>query len=82
MVESMEHRKGSIGLFLLVFFVAVGFGIAGLAIVPPGEIHSSVLILIAQILVLAGGVYGLSLNFNIKEGKMKAGKDEEKKESE
>ena len=43
-------------------------------IVPPnGVIDGSVLILIAQIFVLAASVYGFEVHFDIKEGKFDAG---------
>ena len=43
-------------------------------LIPPGGvISSSALILIAQIFVLAAGVYGMEVHFDIKEGQFHAG---------
>ena len=44
---------------------------------PGGVIDSSVLILIAQIFILAASVYGFEVHFDIKEGQFHAGKKEE-----
>ena len=44
---------------------------------PNGVIDGSVLILIAQIFVLAASVYGFEVHFDIKEGKFDAGHSEE-----
>ena len=41
------------------FVAAVGFGIAGFVVPPPGQIHDSVLYLIAQFLVLTASLFGV-----------------------
>ena len=68
-------KRGDPVTFFIIFFTAVAFAIAGLVIEPPGEIHSSMLILIAQLLVLAAGVYGFSFSVDIQKGKVEAGKE-------
>lgn len=52
-------------LSYLAFFAGVGFGIAGLALPPLGFIHSSVLILIAQLFILSAGFVGLDVKFDL-----------------
>jgi hypothetical protein len=52
-------------LAYLSFFAGIGFGIAGLALPPIGLIHSSVLILIAQLLVLTATLLGLNIKFDL-----------------
>lgn len=47
------------------FVAAVGFGIAGLIIPPPGELSGSVLLLISQFLVLSAGFIGMSLHVDL-----------------
>lgn len=47
------------------FIMAIGFGIAGIAIYPYGVIHGSVLILIAQLLVLSATFAGLNVKFDL-----------------
>lgn len=41
------------------FLAAVAFGVAGFIVPPPGEIHDSVLYLIAQFLVLTASLFGV-----------------------
>lgn len=41
------------------FVAAVGFGIAGFVVPPTGQIHDSVLYLIAQFLVLTASLFGV-----------------------
>lgn len=60
-------------MFLVLFFCGVGFGVWSMLIPPGGVISSSVLVLIAQIFVLAAGVYGMEVHFDIKEGQFHAG---------
>lgn len=61
----------------------MGFGIAGMAIPPIGFIHSSVLILIAQCLVLCATLLGLSVKFDLEKKHFSAGhSNKSKKESE
>ena len=59
---STDHK---IILAYLSFLAGIGFGIAGLAVPPIGLIHSSVLILIAQLLVLCATLLGLSVKFDL-----------------
>lgn len=47
------------------FIAAIGFAIAGIAIYPYGVIHGSVLILIAQLLVLSATFAGLNIKFDL-----------------
>lgn len=65
--------KSRIWIFLVLFFCGVGFGVWSMIIPPGGVISSSVLILIAQIFVLAASVYGFEVHFDIKEGQFHAG---------
>ena len=73
-------KRGDPVTFFTIFFVAVAFAIAGVIIEPPGEIHSSLLILIAQFLVLAAGVYGFSFQVDIQKGRASAGKENTEEE--
>lgn len=75
-------KRGDPKTFFIIFFTAVGFAVAGLLFPPPGQIDNSLLILIAQLLVLAAGVYGISFQVDIQKGKASAGKDEESQEDE
>ena len=68
-------KRGDPLTFFVIFFVAVGFAVAGLLFPPPGQIDNSLLILIAQFLVLAAGVYGFSFTVDIQKGKVEAGKE-------
>lgn len=52
-------------LAYLSFIAGIGFGIAGLVVPPIGYIHSSVLILIAQLLVLCATLLGLNIKFDL-----------------
>lgn len=72
-------KRGNPVIFLIIFFTAVGFAAWGMLTPPPGEIANSLLILIAQFLVLAASIYGFEVHFDIKEGRFHAGhkKDEE-----
>lgn len=70
-------KGGNPILFLIIFFTAVAFAIAGLLFPPPGQIDNSLLILIAQFLVLSASIYGFELHVNVKEGKVDAGKVKE-----
>ena len=45
------------------FLAAVGFGIAGFIVPPPGEVHDSVLYLIAQFLLLTASILGVGAMF-------------------
>ena len=56
--------KIQIILAIASFVAAVGFGIAGFIVPPEGEIHDSVLYLIAQFLVLTGSLFGVGAIFS------------------
>ena len=73
-----SQRKHKIPVFIFLFLCGVGFGAWGMLTPPGGVIDGSVLILIAQIFVLAASVYGFEVHFDIKEGQFHAGhrKDE------
>lgn len=63
-----ENPKDNVKLNLALgsFFFSICFGIAGFIVPPMGEINSSVLYLIAQLLVLCAtflGLDGLGLHF-------------------
>ena len=45
------------------FMAAVGFGIAGFIVPPPGQVHDSVLYLIAQFLLLTASILGVGAMF-------------------
>lgn len=75
-------KRGDPKTFFIIFFTAVGFAVAGLLFPPPGQIDNSLLILIAQFLVLSAGVYGISFQVDLQKGKASAGKDEESKDDE
>lgn len=48
------------------FIAAIAFAIAGFVVPPPGEIHDSVLYLIAQFLILTASIFGVGsmISFN------------------
>ena len=48
---------------IAAFLAAVGFGIAGFIVPPPGEVHDSVLYLIAQFLLLTASILGVGAMF-------------------
>jgi hypothetical protein len=73
-------KRGDPVTFFIIFFTAVGFAIAGLLFPPPGQIDNSLLILIAQFLVLAAGVYGFSFTVDIQKGRVEAGKEKPQEE--
>lgn len=79
-----KFKRGNPVIFLLIFFTAVGFAIWGMLTPPPGEITNSVLILIAQFLVLSAGIYGYEVHFDLKQGQFHVGhnKDGEEQEEE
>lgn len=67
---TIKHR---IPIFLFLFLIGVGFGAWGMLTPPGGVIDGSVLILIAQIFILAASVYGFEVHFDLKEGQFHAG---------
>ena len=68
-----SRNKHKILVFIFLFLCGLAFGAWGMIVPPNGVIDGSVLILIAQIVVLAASVYGLEVHFDIKEGKFDAG---------
>ena len=48
---------------IAAFVAAIGFGIAGFVIPPPGQIHDSVLYLVAQFLVPTASIFGVGAMF-------------------
>ena len=73
-------KRGDPVTFFVIFFTAIAFAIAGLLFPPPGAIDNSLLILIAQLLVLAAGVYGFSFQVDIQKGRVEAGKEKTEEE--
>ena len=69
-----SRNKNKILVFIFLFLCGLAFGAWGMIVPPNGVIDGSVLILIAQIFVLAASVYGFEVHFDIKEGKFDAGK--------
>ena len=65
---SPQKIKNSTRKFYFLVGASIGFAIAGMALPPIGTIDWSVLILIAQFLILAAAVVGLDIKFNLKEG--------------
>ena len=48
---------------IAAFVAAIGFGIAGFMVPPPGQIHESVLYLVAQFLLLTASIFGVGAMF-------------------
>ena len=48
---------------IAAFVAAIGFGIAGFITPPPGEVHDSILYLIAQFLLLTASILGVGAMF-------------------
>ena len=68
-----SRNKHKILVFIFLFLCGLAFGAWGMIVPPNGVIDGSVLILIAQIFVLAASIYGFEVHFDIKEGKFDAG---------
>ena len=68
-----SRNKHKILVFIFLFLCGLAFGAWGMIVPQNGVIDGSVLILIAQIFVLAASVYGFEVHFDIKEGKFDAG---------
>ncbi len=61
--------KGSITqLGCAVALIAIGAGllIAGFIVPPPGEIHSSVLVALGEIMTFAGAIFGIDYKYKNK----------------
>lgn len=69
-----SRNKHNILVFIFLFLCGLAFAAWGMIVPPGGVIDGSVLILIAQIFVLAASVYGFEVHFDIKEGRFDAGK--------
>lgn len=63
---------------ILSFLCSAGMGIASLCIPPEGEIHSSVLIYVAQMLLFCATLLGLDLSLGHYGSTSKRDKDENK----
>ena len=68
-----SRNKHKILVFIFLFLCGLAFGAGGMIVPPNGVIDGSVVMLIAQIFVLAASVYGFEVHFDIKEGKFDAG---------
>ena len=55
--------KIQVTIAIAAFAAAVGFGIAGFVVPPPGQIHESVLYLVAQFLLLTASIFGVGAMF-------------------
>lgn len=75
------RNKAKLITFFILFFIGVAFGSWGMFLPPQGVIDGSVLILIAQIFILAASVYGFEIHFDIKEGKFDAGQKNDSENS-
>lgn len=63
--------------FYFLVCAGIGFGIAGMVLPPIGTIDWSVLTLIAQLLILAAAVVGISVNFDLKNGVFEVDDDDD-----
>lgn len=55
--------KIQISVAIAAFLAAIAFSIAGFVTPPPGEIHDSVLYLVAQFLLLTASIFGVGAMF-------------------
>lgn len=64
---------------IAAFVAAIAFAVAGFVVPPPGEIHDSVLYLIAQFLLLTASIFGVGsmISFNRFKGSIKPREDED-----
>lgn len=67
-------------IFLILFFSGISIGIVGMFMPPTGIIHPSVLIFVAQIFVLAAGIYGFEIKVDLQNGKISTSKKDEEDE--
>lgn len=72
-------NKTKILTFFVLFFCGIAFAAWGMVLPPEGIIDGSVLILIAQVFILAASIWGFEVNFDIKSGRFQAGKKREDK---
>lgn len=56
--------KFQVGMAIASFIAAVGFGTAGFIVPPEGQIHESVLYLIAQFMLLTASLFGVGAIFS------------------
>ena len=56
--------KIQVTIAIAAFVAAVGFGIAGFMVPTPGQIHESVLYLVAQFLLLTASIFGVGAMFS------------------
>ena len=71
--------KIQVTIAIAAFVAAVGFGIAGFMVPPPGQIHESVLYLVAQFLLLTASIFGVGAMFS--NNKLKNNKYVQRKET-
>ena len=55
--------KIQVTIAIAAFVAAVGFGIAGFVVPPPGQIPESVLYLVSQFLLLTASIFGVGAMF-------------------
>lgn len=69
-----KNLNNTVRIWLAIgsFVSGIAFGVAGMLIPPPGEIHGSILILIAQLLVLSATFIGLNLKIDLSQKKFEA----------
>lgn len=64
------------------FLAAVGLGIAGMWIEPPGEVSGSACLLIAQFMVLSATYLGLHIKFDLTKKMFDSTESDKKKDKE
>lgn len=63
-----DISKVQIIIAIIAFVAAIGFGVAGFVTPPPGEVHESVLYLVAQFLLLTASIFGVGAMFTSRHG--------------
>lgn len=61
--DKILHTKLRLAVWSFIF--AIGFGAAGIIMIPMGVIDTSVLLLIAQLLILCGTLLGGNITFDL-----------------
>lgn len=61
--------KIQVAIAIASFIAGIGFGIAGFIVPPEGEIHDSVLYLIAQFFLLTASLFGVGAMFSTRHRK-------------